>query len=297
MRTRTIEQGFKNFLQTLKPTSKESDAAKKHRASIEACLKNNFGITRFVRTGSFGRSGTSISGYSDVDYFAQIPTSNLEKNSILMLRRIRDVLDKRFPRTGVRVNRPAVIVPFRPDGKERTEITPAGYVEVTTKDEYKVYNIPNFSGGWMRSSPDAHKAYVRKIDQKLGSKVKPLIRFVKAWKFYQRVPISSFYLELRIAKYIEGKPSIAYGPYDLAVKRILSHLHNIELAKMRDPMKISGHIKPCSTTKKLERAKSKLSTALNRAQKACNAKKREEIENAFHWWNILYNRKFPKYHY
>ena len=29
MRTRTIEQGFKNFLQTLKPTTKESDAAKK----------------------------------------------------------------------------------------------------------------------------------------------------------------------------------------------------------------------------------------------------------------------------
>ena len=152
MRTRTVEQGFKNFLQILKPTSKESDAAKKHRASIEACLKSKLGITRFVRTGSFGRSGTSISGYSDVDYFAQIPTSNLEENSTLMLRRVRDVLDQRFPRTGVRVNRPAVIVPFRPDAKERTEITPAGYVEVTTKDEYKVYDIPDFSGGWVRSS-------------------------------------------------------------------------------------------------------------------------------------------------
>ena len=223
MRTRTIEQGFKNFLQTLKPTTKESDAAKKHRSSIEACLKSNFGMTRFVRTGSFG-SATSISGYSDVDYFAQIPTPNLEKNPTLMLRRVRDALDKRFPKTGVRVSCPAVIVPFRPDGKESTEVTPASYVEVITKDEYKVYNIPDLSGGWMRSSPDAHKAYVRKIDQKLEGKVKPLIRFVKAWKYYQRVPISSFYLELRVAKYIGKKPGLAYDAYDIAVKRIFSHL-------------------------------------------------------------------------
>ena len=298
MRTRTIEQGFKNFLQTLKPTTRESDAAKKHRTSIEACLKNNFGMTtRFFRTGSFG-SGTSISGYSDVDYFAQIPpTSNLEKSPALMLRRVRDALDKRFPRTGVRVSCPAVIVPFRPDGKESTEITPTSYVEVITKDEYKVYNIPDLSGGWMRSSPDAHKAYVRKIDQKLEGKVKSLIRFVKAWKYYQRVPISSFYLELRVAKYIGKKPSLAYDAYDITVKRIFSHLHKGNLAKMRDPMGICGQIKPCSTDKKLERAKSKLSTALNRAQKACDARKSGNIEYAFHWWNMLYNRKFSSYHY
>ena len=298
MRKRTIEQGFKNFLRTLTPTSRESDAAKKHRTSIEACLKNNFGMTtRFFRTGSFG-SGTSISGYSDVDYFAQIPpTSNLEKSPALMLRRVRDALDKRFPRTGVRVSCPAVIVPFRPDGKESTEITPASYVEVITKDEYKVYNIPDLSGGWMRSSPDAHKAYVRKIDQKLEGKVKSLIRFVKAWKYYQDVPISSFYLELRVAKYTERKPRIVYDTYDITVKRIFSYLRGDDLAKMRDPIGICGQIKPCSTDKKLERAKSKLSTALNRAQKACDARRNGDVEDAFYRWNMLYDRKFPNYYY
>ena len=297
MRTRTIEQGFRNFLRTLRPTSKESDAAKNHRASIETCLKNNFGMTtRFFRTGSF-RSGTSISGYSDVDYFAQIPTTNLEKSSTLMLCQVRDVLKKRFPRTGVRINRPAVIVPFRPDAKESTEVTPANYIEVTTKDEHKVYDIPDLSGSWMRSSPDAHRTYVRKIDLKLGGKVKPLIRFIKAWKYYQKVPISSFYLELRVAKYAENKQGIAYDAYDIAVKRVFAHLHDVELARMQDPMKISGYIKPCSTDKILERAKSKLATALKRAQKACDARKSGDIENAFHWWNMLYNRKFPSYYY
>ena len=65
----TIHEGFRDFLTTLTPRSTESQAAKNHRASIEACLRNNFGLKRFVRIGSFG-NGTSISGFSDVDYLA-----------------------------------------------------------------------------------------------------------------------------------------------------------------------------------------------------------------------------------
>lgn len=51
---RSIEEGFEGFLAKLKATAPESDAAKRHRASIEACLKSNFGLKRFVRIGSFG---------------------------------------------------------------------------------------------------------------------------------------------------------------------------------------------------------------------------------------------------
>ena len=297
MRTRTIEQGFKNFLRTLKPTSRESDAAKKHRASIEACLKNNFGMTYFFRTGSFG-NGTSISGYSDVDYFAEIPTRNLRKNSTYTLNRIRNALNIRFPNTNVKVSCPSVVVPFGTNAKESTEVTPVRYIGVTKKGKYRVYRIPDSSNGWMLSSPHAHNAYVRKIDQKLDGKVKPIVRFAKAWKYYQNVPISSFYLELRIAKYIGSKPSIAYDDYDVAVNRIFFYLlHDVKLAKMRDPIGICGQIKPCSTDKKLKKTKSKLSTALNRAQKACDAKKSGNIEDAFRRWNMLYNRKFPSYYY
>ena len=108
---RTIEEGFRDFLIRLTPTSTESEAAKRHRKSIEQCLKTNFGLLRFFRTGSFG-NGTSISGYSDVDYFASIPTRNLKDNLSTTLYQVKNVLDKRFPGTGVRVNSPAVLVPF-----------------------------------------------------------------------------------------------------------------------------------------------------------------------------------------
>lgn len=292
MPTRTVHQGFVDFEKKLTPTSGESDAAKNHRASIEACLKSNFEMTRFFRTGSFG-NGTSISGYSDVDYFAEIPTGNLNANSTTALRQVRDALDKRFPNTEVRVSCPAVLVPFGTDAKESTEVTPAYYVE-DTEDEHKVYEIPDCSDDWMKSSPDAHNAYVREVNEDLGGKVKPLIRFIKAWKYYRYVPISSFYLELRVTKFVEGQSSITY---DEDVKRVFAHLDTIGLANMQDPMGISGYISPCSTDAKLEDAKSKLSTALTRARKAYEARLKGNIEEAFSWWDLLYGGNFPSYSY
>lgn len=292
MPTRTVDQGFRVFLQRLTPTTGESTAARNHRASIKTCLESNFDMTSFFQTGSFG-NGTSISGHSDVDYFAEIPACNLKANSTTALSEVRDALKKRFPTTNVRVNCPAVVVPFGTDAKESTEVTPADYIK-TTEDEYRVYDIPDCSDGWMRSSPDAHNAYVREVNEDLGFKVKPLIRFIKAWKYYRNVPISSFYLELRVAKYAEDKSWITYSK---DVKGVLSYLDSIDLANMRDPKGISGYISPCSTDAKLEDAKSKLSTALTRAQNACDAEDEGDIEKAFMYWNRLYAYKFPSYRY
>lgn len=73
---KTVDEGFRIFHGWLTPTVTETATAKNHRASIEGCLKSNFDISRFFRTGSFG-NGTSIRGYSDVDYFASIPNKHL----------------------------------------------------------------------------------------------------------------------------------------------------------------------------------------------------------------------------
>ena len=187
---KTVEEGFRIFHGWLTPTGGDTQAAKSHRASIEACLKSNFEITRFFRTGSFG-NGTSIYRHSDVDYFASIPTKNLKENSAATLRQVRDALVTRFPNTGVHVSTPAVVVPFGTDASESTEVVPADYIK-TDKDGNLIYEIADGDGGWMRSSPDAHKSYVDEIDSKLHGKVKPLIRFLKAWKYYRTYPLAPF---------------------------------------------------------------------------------------------------------
>jgi len=289
---RTIEEGFRDFHAKLTPSEYESTAAKNHRASIEASLKANFGLNRFFRTGSFG-NGTSISGYSDVDYFASIPSSRLSWNSSYALTQVRDALSRRFHSTDVYVDCPAVVSPFGTGAKESTEVVPAKYIGTIGNSNNSSYEIPDCSGGWMYSSPETHNAYVRYVDQKLNGRVKPLIRFIKAWKCYRNVPISSFYLELRITKYAEGEQEIFY---DIDITRVFSHLYNLKLAQMQDPKGISGYVSPCSTQAKLDDAWSKLSTALSRAENALEAKSRGNIKEAFDWWNLVYDGNFPSYY-
>ena len=287
---RTVDEGFCDFLRTLTPSARETDAAKRHRASIEQCIRANFGLQRFWRTGSFG-NGTSISDHSDVDFMACIPTASLPQDSSYFLTKLRNALVTRFPKTGVRTSCPAVVVPFGTDASETTEVTPADHLGTT--NGFMTYDIPDCSGGWNNASPDAHNDYVRKTDQALSNKVKPLIRFIKAWKYFQNVPISSFYLELRVAKYASGETVILYAT---DVKRIFALLDSVNLAQIRDPMGVSGLIAPCRSDTELTSAKAKLSTALSRASKACENETNGDIREAFDWWNKLFAYKFPSYY-
>ena len=287
---RTVDEGFRDFLKKLTPSNRETVAAKRHRASIQQCIDVNFQLGRFWRTGSFG-NGTSISGYSDVDYMASISGTSLHWRSSVSLAKLSQALATRFPNTGVRTSCPAVLVPFGADASEATEVTPAHYLRAS--DGFHIYDIPDCSDGWTKASPDTHNTYVREADQRLSNKVKPLIRFIKAWKYFQNVPISSFYLELRIAKYASNKNSIVYS---IDVHEVFALLDRVGLARIQDPMGVSGYVSPCRSDSELSTAKSRLTTALSRARKAREAEKVGHVKDAFDWWDKLFAYKFPGYY-
>lgn len=288
---RTIEEGFSDFHDKLKLIKTESDAVKSHRASIEACLKSNFSMDRFFRTGSIG-NGTNVANYSDTDYFAGIPRANLKENSLTTLKQVKEALEERFSTTeGIHISSPAVVVPFGTAKSETTEIIPVDFMK--TENNVNIYDIPDGDGGWMKSSPKAQNDYVTKINSELSFKVKPLIRFIKAWKFYNNVPILSFYLEMRVAKYASGEKEILYS---IDIKNIFSHLISIDLASMNNPAGISGSIISCKSEVAKADALSKLNTAYSRACKAREAEEKGNISDAFDWWNLLFDGKFPSYY-
>ena len=287
---KTVDNGFRKFHGTLLPTLEESQAAKSHRASIDTCLKNKFGTTRFFRTGSFG-NGTSIRCYSDVDYFACIPTKNLEQNSVTTLQEIRDVLLERFPNRDIYIRPPAVKVCFGTDASESTEIVPADFIE-RDKDGNHIYEIANGNGdgGWIPSSPDAYNNYVDEVDREFNGEVKQLVRLLKAWKYYCGVPVKSFYLEMFATRYASQKSSINHSK---DIRNIFSLLWNIQLAALKDPKGICGRISPCSSEGRKSDALSKLEIALTRAEEAREAEKAGKMSDAFCWWNLVFARKFP----
>ncbi len=288
---RTLEQGFETFLGRLVPLTSEHNTAASHKNSVKSCLEKNFDCYEFFETGSFG-NGTGVRHYSDTDYFAVCKTAKLNRNSSETLRKVKEALQYTFSRTsGIEVKTPAVRIPFGKYKSEDLEVTPCDYQGLieTPLGKKATYDIADFGGGWMRSSPQAHNAYVKQQDDRLSGKLKPLIRLVKAWKFYNNVPIRSFYLELRVTKYAEGESSIVY---DIDLKRIMKLLYDNQLASIRDPMGISGLISACSTDAKKADASSKLLTGLVRAEKACEQRDKN-LDNCFYWWNMFFNGKFP----
>jgi hypothetical protein len=194
----TIEDAFENFLVTIRGSAVETSAAASHRSSIKTRLEQSFGMTAFFRTGSFG-NGTNVRGHSEVDYFAVIPAARLKQDSRITLAAVAADLRARFPTTSnIRVDSPGVRLPFGLDGAEAVEIVPVDQTGQTQLG-FRQFDMPDGNGGWKFSAPESHNAYVSGIDKKHGGKVKPLIRFVKAWKFKRNVPIRSFYLEVRTA--------------------------------------------------------------------------------------------------
>jgi hypothetical protein len=289
---KTITEGFQAFLTRVQPLQSEREKGTSHKGSVKSCLESNFRCYNFLETGSFGNE-TGIRHYSDTDYFASIPVDVLTDSSSYFLRKLKEALQYTFHKTsGIEVNSPAVVIPFGQYASENIEVTPCNFrgMSATSLGNYPLYLIPDGNGNWMGSSPQAHNAYVKTIDNRLNGKLKPLIKFIKAWKFMNDVPIVSFYLELRITRLLEN--SVVFS-YDENILNILNHLYQVQLADMRDPMGVSGLIPSSKTFTQKNAALSKLNTALSRAEKAYNSRLKGNYDDAFYWWKMLYNDNFP----
>lgn len=289
----TVEDAFDQFLPTLTTSRQESQSAASHRASVEAKLRAGFGLITMFRTGSFG-AATNVRGYSDVDYFAVIPRANLKQNSSSTLAAVAEAMRDRFPLTAdIRVNGPGVQMPFGDEGAERVEIIP---VDETgkTKLGFRAFEMPNELGGWKFSAPESHKAYVDDNDTKLSGKLRPLIRLVKAWKFYRNVPVRSFYLEMRVAALMASETVIIH---EIDLKNILNTLWEDQLADIIDPRFPDDGLtlSACSSVSSRTDALSKLGNAATWSQQAMSEEHANRPAAAIGRWNLVYADRFPKY--
>lgn len=201
-------------------------------------------------------------------------------------------LRQTFPKSNISVSKPAIVVPFGRKGCESLDIIPAVFATKLAGGHY-VYDIPNDSGGWMRSSPGAHKAYINALNDSHDSRVKPLILLVKAWKVQWKVPIRSFYLEMRVARYVATVKSIQYAR---DIENVFeSMIGSKGLADLRDPMGIGGVIRPSVTEAYEQQALKQVQRALVRAAEARKSEAAGNRVKACERWDLFFNHGFPSY--
>lgn len=285
---RSVNEGFQEFLRRQTPTDAQRVAGASHRASVKAALEGRLNVLNFFETGSFSH-GTGIRGLSDID--ALVSLGNRPSSSYTALMQVKEALEKRFPRTPIKVRRPAVAIEFG-GGYETWEVIP-GFLTSRGGEDHMVYNIPGPNPGadYIDSAPRSHNAYVNDVNLKPSKgNAKSLARLIKAWKYYCNVPVSSFYLEMRAAQHVKGV-DIYIHVWDLCL--LLERLHNHSLAAMNDPSGATGRINACSSEAKRTVALSKLGTAAGRARKALEAHRDNKPDTAFYYLDLLFGGKFP----
>jgi hypothetical protein len=204
-------------------------------------------------TGSL-KHGTGVSAHSDADYVASLKGSR--PTAMTALNNVKDALQGRFPSTVIQIRRPAVVCRF--DGGQETVEVVAAYPSDSG------YCIADPTGDWMKTYPKDHNSYVNDVNKKHSGAAKKLARLAKTWKYMRNVPVSSCYLEMRAAKYVDGEPYI-----DLVqdVFYFFRHLQSVDLAAMNDPTGLGSRFTAYSSPSSKADAISKLSTAASRAEK------------------------------
>lgn len=285
----TVNAGFEEFLKRLVPTKAQRNAGSLHRTQVKAALESSLVVRDFFETGSFSH-GTGVRGRSDIDVLVSM--GNAQPNSSdTALNWVKTALGRRFPTTPIVIRRPAVVVKFAA-GYETWEVIPGFLTSRGRPDQY-VYDIPgpNSSVAWIDSAPKEHLKYVDSCNSSPHpGDAKDLARLIKAWKYYNSVPVSSFYLEMRCAQHAASQTRYIHV-WDIC--QVLEELDRIKLAAMNDPSGATGRIYACSSTVKAEEALSKVHTAAVRARKALEAHQGNDPATAFYYLDLLFAGNFP----
>ncbi|MFD7011842.1 hypothetical protein [Rhodococcus jostii] len=273
----TISDGITTYLAERQPQQWHRDEVSRYRQRILGILESEFTVFNFFQSGSF-QHGTAVTPHSDVDYMACLSVTHKTGSSTTILNKVRDLLKKELVEArDVYVDRPTVKIEFSGLVAEY-ESTPAFY-ERTVGDEV-VRQIPASGGAWREAAPEAHLKFVREVDKKHSGGVRRLARLLKAWKYENAVPISSFYLEMRAAEHGMNRDSL-WSLYSL--QHIVNKLVSTEVAAMNDPARLVNRIAPCSAETNRTIALARLRTLeknLIEANRANDADERWEFNQA-----------------
>jgi hypothetical protein len=271
----TAGQYLNSLAEKYTPSTHQFDAARTHRSGIEARLDSWLGVHEMFETGSL-KHGTGVAVFSDADYFVSL--KGARPTPATSLNKVKEALQDRYPNTTIQIRRPAVVCKFN-SGAETVEVVPAYPAD-------SGYWIPDPTGDWMKSYPKDHNNYVNEANKKHPGDVKKLVRLAKAWKYKRNVPVSSCYLEMRAAKYLEAEKYV-----DLVqdVYYLLKHLEDIQLASLNDPTGLGSRFNAYSSESNRNDALSKLSTAVARAKNAKQYAHDGQDGSAIEQFKLLFN--------
>lgn len=279
---------LEEFASTLAPVQFDRTVASKRREGIENRLSTGSIKSEYLFESGSWTHGTGIAAKSDVDYMAWIDSARPSLPSSA-LTRLRQVIDDTYDLDVYRVRTSSPVVSVEFYTGPHFEIVPAYYQR--SVGDTLVFWIPGRGDEWVLSAPEAHLDYVNFQNDRLGKKVKPLVRLMKAWKYFVDAPVSSFYLEMRTTEYAATETSIWF---EIDIPAVFRSLISTGIRDMNDPDGLVGRIPACSSDEKRRQAVSLMRNALTSLDLAGDARHRGDTHE---YWSNMYDVFGPSFPY
>jgi hypothetical protein len=304
----TVNAAFTELQRRLALTPKQREIAASRLASLRAYFSATCDVSRTPwAIGSYGRE-TIIRPERDIDIMVALSApaywDAYRRDSRAFLRWLRDGLNRQYANTQVGVRQIAVHLALG-EGLEVDLVPAFDVVEVAgrsfltryigAKPGDRGFWIPDGSGGWQKTNPPFHDKLVSGTNRRLDSRLKPLVRVMKAWNVMSnRARLMSFHLELiceRVWRKAESVP-----PPPRAVAATLGAAGSLVRDRFRDPWSDSGQNLDAYLS-----ADAKAATIKRMAEDAVRGKAALDFAaagnraDAFERWQIVFSHQFPAY--
>lgn len=283
----TIKAGFDKLRPNLEITTLQTSIVSTRQQNIRDAVQKEFTVLDSFLAGSYARS-TMIAPLkdSDVDIFVVLDSSYFSKyTQASLLERLRTILLRIYTTTPrISRNGQAVTITF-------TDFV-VDVVPVFNRQGggYIIPDSPN--GCWISTDPKVHAAKLTEQNKAHNGDLVPLIKMVKGWNRVINSAFTGFSLELMTTDILTNVnitdfPSGARYVFDKGREKIKY--------KQRDPVDFGGSVNTLNNVNTVEEAVSRFTTAYNRAVKAEEYARANNIPAAFEEWQKIFGNYFPAY--
>jgi predicted nucleotidyltransferase len=285
----TTAQAFDTFQTTISPTDAQRTDITNKRQSTETYLRAAFQSTgtlplkRVILIGSAAR-GTIIRPVNDLDVMAEFINKDrvfeqYRYNSGAFLQRIRAALNANTSIANIGARGQAV----------RLFYTNGAHVDIAPVFPWNSggFGLPRGDGGWMTTDPEAQGSWFTQRRTAVGANLTPVCKLVRRWNHVHSHRFDSFHLEVMVASMFS---SLGSNHRD-ALKSFFEW--GYRCINVNDPAGHSGNLGDYLTPAELAAINSRLTEALDRAQRAILAEGRGDHLEAKRLWRIELGDEFP----
>lgn len=286
---------FNRFLSNIELTATQRTAASTRHYSIRDKLQSEFPGSKTLVVGSYNKN-TAIRPPSDLDILLVLPEVIYDKyNSFdfifkngqsIFLQEIKRRVQKYYPLTNIRADGQVISVEF--SGSFSVEIVPCFEVGIFSK-KYRIADTNN-GGNWKDVDPIGESDNLSSSNKSTNGNTIRLIKMLKCWKLNCNVLLKSFHIEL------------------LASNFLLSYEHRLKTSTHYDWMvrdffkwlsesysSWGNYISHPTTYESFNLGddwKSKVDSAYQRAFKAIEYTKRNDLYSAKSEWQKIFGNNF-----